>query len=204
MPILKGQCWLRHRQPLFGFNSYCRHRSLLPPPLPPSLAHVMDLPPISRPTGSMLPPSTRSDMRQLHRMGSEVTLLNPSKHLYYRTRSHWSPSLFSGLREGRPPAVHQCRQNRGRCLPSGSSSNVNGLPYWEVVLNTPQEGPHDSAAITEALPQTGALGRQQLKSRPSPQTPSKTYGKIKRGEEGGDAGTIYLLICCSSRHEANL
>ena len=70
---------------------------------------------------------------------------------------------------------------------------MSDLPYWGVVLNTPQEGPHDSAAITEALPQTDALDRQQLKSRPSPQTPSKTYGKIKRGE-GGVMQTLYTSL----------
>ena len=93
-------------------------------------------PQISRPTGSMLfLPSPCSNMPQSPRTGSEVTPLNSSNHFCCRTCSHYSPGLFSGLREGRPPSDHQFCQNRGRCWPSGSSSNVNGLPYWGVVLN---------------------------------------------------------------------
>ena len=53
--------------------------------------------------------------------------LNPSNYLCCRTCSHYSPGLFSGLREGMPPSVHQCFQTHGRCLPSGSSLNVNVL-----------------------------------------------------------------------------
>ena len=68
-----------------------------------------------------------SDMLQSPRTGSKVAPLNPSNHLCCRTCSHYSPSLLSGLWEGRPPAVHQCCQNRGKCLPSGSSLDVNGL-----------------------------------------------------------------------------
>ena len=73
-------------------------------------------------------PSPRSDMPQSHRTGSEVAPLNPSSHLCCRTFSHYSPGVFSGLREGRSPSVHQCCQTHGRCLSSGSSLNVNGLP----------------------------------------------------------------------------
>ena len=71
-------------------------------------------------------PSPRSDMPQSPRTGSEVTPFSPSNHLCCRTCSHYSPSLLSGLWEGRPPSVHQCCQNRGKCLPSGSSLDVNG------------------------------------------------------------------------------
>ena len=138
---------------------------LLPPPLPlhsgcPSIL-FFDMPPLKYRglLARCFLPSPRSDMLQSLRTGSEVTPLNPSNHLCCRTCSHYSPGLLSGLREGRPPSVHQYCQNRGRCLPSGSSSNVNGLPYWGVVLNTPQEDPHDSAAIPEALPQGEKLDR---------------------------------------------
>ena len=46
--------------------------------------------------------------------------------------------MFSGLQEGRPPAAHQCYQNLGRCLPSGSSLNINETRRGGVVL-TPKE-----------------------------------------------------------------
>ena len=74
------------------------------------------------------PPSPRSDMLQSSRTGIEsprtgsvVTPLNPSNHLCFRTCSHYSPSLFSGLWEGRSPAVQKCYQIRDRFSPSGSS-----------------------------------------------------------------------------------
>ena len=108
---------------------------LLPPPLPlhsggPSI-WFFDMPPLKYRglLARCFLPSPCSDMHQSPRTGSELAPLNPSNHLCCRTCSHYSPGLFSGLREGRPPSVHQYCQNRGRCLPSGSSSNVNGLPY---------------------------------------------------------------------------
>ena len=79
---------------------------------------------------------------------------------------------------GRLPAVHQCCQKRGRCFPSGSSLNINGLPYWGVVLSTPQEGPHGLAAIRAALPQGEKLDRRPrppiAEEPPKPAKPPKT------------------------------
>ena len=54
-----------------------------------------------------------------------------------------------------------------------------------VVLNTPQEDPTTAPPYQQRCPRarnsTDALGHQQLKSRPSPQTPSRTHGKNNRG-----------------------
>ena len=90
----------------------------------------------------------------------------------------WTPG-------GRLPAVHQCCQKRGRCFPSGSSLNINGLPYWGVVLSTPQEGPHGRAAIRAALPQGEKLDRRPrppIAEEPSnPAKPSRTCGQTSRG-----------------------
>ena len=83
------------------------------------------------------------------------------------------------------PGRHRCCQNRGRCFPSGSSLNLNGLPYRGVVLSTPQEGPHGRAAIRAALPQGEKLDRRPrppiAEEPPKPAKPSKTYGQTSRG-----------------------
>ena len=135
---------------------------------------------------SSLLPSPRgmhshSDRPRRSRPGPSLPL-----HLCCRTCSHYSPGLFSGLREGRPPSVHQYCQNRGRCLPSGSSSNVNGLPYWGVVLNTPQEGPHDSAAIPAALPQDEKLdGHPRPPTTEEPSKPADPVQNLWQDQEGG-------------------
>ena len=86
---------------------------LLPPPLPlhsggPSI-WFFDMPPLKYRglLARCFLPSPRSDMLQSPRTGSEVTSLNPSNHLCFRTCSHYSPSLLSGLREGpiSPPVL---------------------------------------------------------------------------------------------------
>ena len=119
-------------------------------------------------------------------------------HFFCRTCSYYSPSLFAGPREDRPPAVHQCCQNRGRCFPSGGSLNINGLPYWGVVLSTPQEGPHGRAAIRAALPQGEKLDRHPrppiAEEPPKPAKPSRTCGQTKKRRGGRVAD---LLINCT-------
>ena len=127
-------------------------------------------------------------MLQSPRTGSEVAPPNPSNHLWCRTCSHYSPSLFSGLRGGQAPIRPPVLPKSWQVLAFRQLVKCYRAAVLGVVLNTPQEDPHDSAAIRAALPQGEKLDR-----RPRPPTteePSKPADPVQNlwqdHEGGGD------------------